>query len=156
MKCMAVLIMFFAVGFSNCEAMDMVEEEQRFYTLRLQYNSEQGTIALSKDSNFPLSVVKYDFTQDDNRADEASQYYAQVLDGKDKILKLHGRDKFFLGRWRLTMCWDGPRGGGCEEMSEGEVQVSIPFFSCGRRIRIHNAKSGKLDLAINITGADCQ
>lgn len=145
MKYIATLLVALAVGFSNCEA----GEGQRFYTLFLHYNSERETVVLScKPNPIPFSVDKYRFTEEKDWEDENSQFFAQVIGKDGQAKQLQGRNKFFLGRWKLIMFWDGPNGGGSKEVPEGEVRVSVPYFPNGKEVRIFNVRSGKLALTV--------
>jgi hypothetical protein len=126
------------------------KEARSHYTLQVHYNRIENSFTLTD----PVSLSHLNFTHDDG---SESQFYAQVIDikGAKKTFK-NGTTKFPLGKWRLIMFWDGidenGKGtGGSKLLDEGDVRVSIPYFSDAPTLEIYRTKDDVLVMSIDVS-----
>ncbi|MDO8529733.1 MAG: hypothetical protein Q7S18_03630 [bacterium] len=159
MKYIAEIILILSILFIPvvCFAAESsTEKPGEFYYIYLIYNLKNNTIKINPDnsSNDSVSVSNLKFTSD---TIINSQFYAQVVDLKNEIKTFAvGGNKFYLGNWKLVRFWDGIDAdgkpvGGAEQLDEGEVNISVPFFSDGKTVNIYDAKNNRLALSIDVS-----
>jgi hypothetical protein len=124
-----------------------------YYWFDMKYNAKENSLQLVE--NKPPYTSSHDYNCNESwQPISESQYYAKVVSSiSTNITKIFadGTDKFYLGKWRLILFWDGPKGGGSREVDEGVIRVCVPYFPDGKRINIYDAKSNEMALSIDVS-----
>jgi hypothetical protein len=130
--------------------------EMAYYFLLLSYNSKDYTVKLDDQNSLgkiPLDVTNSSVTKDTG---SGSQFYACVIDstGQREIFSNNG-DKYFLGKWVFRIFWDQVKGGratgGSNDVGNGDVQVTVPYFPDGQKIEIYDTRTNKLTLSVDVS-----